>query len=360
MVSIVVPVYNTPADLLIRFLRSALGQTLDEIELIVIDDASRAECASMLDKTAAENDRMTVLHRRVNGRAGTARNDGLALAKGDYILFADADDFMQPDMCARLYELARENDADIVACGWSIRDQRGHLIGRGCLAERRYDLRSPRQRARAYRRLNYSLWNKLFRRSVITALRFEQYEANIGEDTLFNIAALCRSRTLVTTSYSGYDYYRHTLSATARASKGISYLETLAASGESVRRTLASSDCSSVGIAFADRVSLNRFSTGCGWIAEHIDPKERAAMWEYWRRYLGETLVPSLRSHRLLALWFKIVTSNADASSAYRLTWWALWATNLSSAIDRFRARHTSKRRYGGVPPHKPAAALTQ
>ena len=198
---------------------------------------------------------MTVLHRSTNGRAGVARSNGMNLVKGSYVLFADADDIMQPDMCETLYGLALKHDADIVACSWSISDQKGHLIGRGYLPDRQYDLASARQRAKAYRLMNYSLWNKIFRHEVIVPLRFEQFEANIGEDTLFNVAALCRSRTMVTTAYVGYDYIVHTASATGRSSRGMPYLRTLALSGDRIRQTVAAADKSAVGENFSDRIA---------------------------------------------------------------------------------------------------------
>jgi len=277
-----------------RFLKSALSQTLSDVQLIAVDDASPDECPKILDAVAAQDDRMTVLHRGTNGRAGMARNDGMALVKGEYVLFADADDVMRPDMCETLLGLALKHDANIVACSWSISDQDGHSIGRHCFPDRQYDLAVARQRAAAYRSMNYALWNKIFRHEVIAPLRFEQFETNIGEDTLFNVAALCQSRTMVTTAYCGYDYTVHTASVTGRSSRGMPYLRTLALSGDRIRQTLAVADGSVVARKYADRVALKRFTTGCGWIADHPDPKEKASMWAYWRRHLHERLLPSL------------------------------------------------------------------
>jgi glycosyltransferase involved in cell wall biosynthesis len=344
-VSIIVPVYKTPVDLLQRFLQSALSQTLSGIQLIAVDDASPDDCPEILDAVAADDDRVSVLHRTTNGRAGMARGDGMDLVKGDYVLFADADDFMQPDMCETLYGLALKYDADIVACAWAIRDQDGNLVGRGYLPDRRYNLTSTCQRAQGYRLLNYALWNKIFRHEAIAPLCFEKFEANIGEDTLFNIAALCRSRTMVTTAYSGYDYFVHVASATGRSSKGMPYLRTLAISGDRIKQTLSAADASAVGRKYADRVTLKRFSTGCGWIADHPDPTERCVMWAYWRRHLHESLLPTIESYSLLAAWYRLVTALGDASIVYRLTQIALRLTDPLALIDKLEARHAFKRR---------------
>ena len=339
LVSIIVPVYKTPVFLLQRFLRSVLGQTLSDIQLIAVDDASPDECPKILDDMAAGDERMIVLHRSTNGLAGKARNGGMSLAKGRYVLFADADDIMQPDMCETLLGLALKNDADIVACSWSIRDPDDYLLGKGYLPNGRYDLASARQRAKAYRLMNYALWNKIFRYEVIAPLRFELFEANIGEDTLFNVAAICRSRKMVTTSYCGYDYTIHTSSATGRSSRGMPYLRTLAVSSDRIRQTIAAADGSVVDSKFADRLALKRFVTGCGWIAEYPDVKERTVMWEYWCRYFREHLLPTLESCRFLAAWYKIMIALWDAPTVYRLTRFVSRITAPIFYIDKIEAR---------------------
>jgi glycosyltransferase involved in cell wall biosynthesis len=340
LISIIVPVYKTPIPLLQRFLKSALGQTLADIQFIAVDDASPDDCPEILDTIAAKDNRMIVIHRKKNGRAGMARGDGLAMAKGKYILFADADDIMQPDMCETLYNLALKASADIVACSWSITDHEGNLIGNGRLPDRQYDMKSSRQRAKAYRCMNYALWNKIFRHEVIASLRFEQFEANIGEDTLFNVAALCRSRRMVTTSFCGYDYIVHTTSATGRSVKGMPYLQTLELSDARIRQTIAESDRSKVGKKFSDWLSLKRFITGCGWIAEQQDPKVRTDLWSYWRHHLTERILPSIESSLLLAAWFRLVTYFADdASNAYRLTMIASKVADPFSFVDKLQAR---------------------
>jgi len=344
LVSIIVPVYKTPVLLLRKFLRSALNQTFSDIQLIAVDDASPDECPKILHAVADEDDRVSVVHRSANGRAGMARNDGLDLAEGRYVLFADADDVMQPDMCERLIVLALEHEADIVACTCSINDPEGQMLGRSYLPERHYDLRSARQRARAYRTMNYALWNKIFRYEVIAPLRFEQFEANIGEDTLFNVAALCRSRKMVTTSYCGYNYTVHNSSATGRTSRGMPYLRTLALSGDRIKQTLSSADGSSIGRRFADRLALKRFTTGCGWIADYPDLKEKASMWEYWRRHLQEHLLPHLDSRRALATWYKLVACTLNPRNAYRFMHIASRISDPLSLVDRLEARIVSKR----------------
>ena len=350
VISIIVPVYRTPPPLLRRFLRSALDQTFSDLELIAVDDASPDECPRILDELAAEDDRVAVRHRSVNGRAGLARSDGMDLAKGEFLLFADADDVMRPDMCETLLGLARRRNADVVACSWVVVTEDGKPLDQISQPDREYRLLRARDKTRCYRDLNYALWNKLFRHDAIASLRFKQYEVNIGEDTLFNVAALCRARNMVTTSYVGYEYTMHATSATGRAAKGMPYLETIALSEERIREALFMVDGSAVARECADWLALKRFTTGCEWIAENPDPQARRDLWAYWRRYLRECLLPALEKHRLLAAWFRLVAALGTAGAAEHLTRIATRLADPVSVVADWGLRSGVGRRSGGAP----------
>jgi glycosyltransferase involved in cell wall biosynthesis len=90
-VSVIIPVYNTGAFLR-ECLESVLGQTLTQIEVIVINDASTDDCAAILDDYARTDPRVTVVHNARNRGVSAARNRGIGLATGAYIGFVDSDD----------------------------------------------------------------------------------------------------------------------------------------------------------------------------------------------------------------------------------------------------------------------------
>jgi hypothetical protein len=334
-VSIVVPVFKTPIALLQRSLHSILDQTLADIELVAVDDASPDDCPQVLDDIAATDERLTVIHRAENGRAGAARNQGLEVAQGEFVLFADADDCLGPDACSRLVALAGDHQADIVACSWTDVDGAGQTLRTHALADRVYELSRKVDRSRCFHSITYALWNKLFRREVLGDLRFESFEANIGEDTLFNVSALCRCRRMVTTSYSGYQYTVHGSSATGRSAKGMAYLETISRSQQAIAETLAAT-----GIAhdrtYADWLALKRYVTGCEWIAENRDVAERAELWEYWRFVLDRDLVPSMGSHMVMARVFRLL---AECGSVHMV---ARWMRRVTRARDRARSMLTA------------------
>lgn len=113
-VSVIMPVYNAKSYLE-ETLNYVLNQTLKDIELICIDDGSTDGSSEILKGYEAKDERMTVL-RQQNQYAGVARNNGLAIAKGKYVIFWDADDIFRTDALEKLYLKAEEDVAEITVC----------------------------------------------------------------------------------------------------------------------------------------------------------------------------------------------------------------------------------------------------
>lgn len=116
VVSFIMPVYNCEAYLE-KSIASVLRQTLSELELVCVDNASTDSSLGILKARAGEDDRIVVVEESRQG-VSAARNAGLAHARGDYIAFIDADDFISPDYAERLVEQARRFDAEMTICGF--------------------------------------------------------------------------------------------------------------------------------------------------------------------------------------------------------------------------------------------------
>lgn len=113
--SIIVPMYAVETYLP-KCIYSVQNQTLQNIEIILVDDGSPDRCGEMADEYAARDARIRVIH-QANGGLGSARNSGLEIARGEYVGFVDSDDWIEPKMYENLYKAAKENDADIVFTG---------------------------------------------------------------------------------------------------------------------------------------------------------------------------------------------------------------------------------------------------
>lgn len=95
MVSIIIPVYNTE-EFVEEAVRSIMNQTLQDIEIIIINDGSTDNSLSIIRKLANEDDRIQIYSRENKGLSAT-RNQGIYLAKGKYLYFMDSDDYLEPD-----------------------------------------------------------------------------------------------------------------------------------------------------------------------------------------------------------------------------------------------------------------------
>lgn len=115
-ISIIVPIYNVEKELE-RCVQSIIGQTYDNIEILLVDDESPDNCPAICDEFAKKDERVHVIH-KINGGLSDARNAGLMESTGDYILYVDSDDYIDLDTCERFVEVLKLSDTiDIIVGG---------------------------------------------------------------------------------------------------------------------------------------------------------------------------------------------------------------------------------------------------
>ena len=119
LISVIVPVYRAQ-ELLRTCTDSILGQSLRDLELILVEDGSPDESGALCDAIAREDPRVRVLH-KPNGGVSSARNEGLKLATGEYIAFCDADDTFELHALETMYNALIKAGADSAGCGhWTL------------------------------------------------------------------------------------------------------------------------------------------------------------------------------------------------------------------------------------------------
>jgi len=116
MVSIIVPVYKVPEQYLRKCIESIVAQTLEQIEILLVDDGSPDDCGAICDSYAEKDSRIRVLHKK-NGGLSSARNYGCKAATGKWIMFVDGDDWIEPDMCEVMFREGEHNQVQLVMCG---------------------------------------------------------------------------------------------------------------------------------------------------------------------------------------------------------------------------------------------------
>ena len=112
-ISVIVPVYKVE-DVLARCLDSLCRQSLWDIEIILVDDASPDRCGEICEEYAAKDARFKVIHHPENRGLSAARNTGIAYATAEYLMFVDSDDYVHEDFCRLPYECAMQYGADLV------------------------------------------------------------------------------------------------------------------------------------------------------------------------------------------------------------------------------------------------------
>lgn len=115
-ISVIIPVYNVE-NFLHRCVESVLKQSLQDFEIILVNDGSQDHSGEICNDYARKDKRITVVHKN-NARVSAARNDGLKMAKGKYVSFIDSDDWIEPDMFQKMYKKAEELNLDIVMCDY--------------------------------------------------------------------------------------------------------------------------------------------------------------------------------------------------------------------------------------------------
>lgn len=129
--SIIVPVYNMASDGKLEYcLNSLVKQTVDDYEIIAVDDASTDESFQILQKYERTYSFFKAIHSKTNKKQGGAKNLGLSVASGEWIGFIDSDDWITKDMYERLISLGEETGADIVGCDYGLTGEHSMTPGR--------------------------------------------------------------------------------------------------------------------------------------------------------------------------------------------------------------------------------------
>lgn len=210
-VSIIIPVYNA-APYLKKCLDSVLGQTHRNIEVICIDDGSEDESLEILNNYAKKDNRMIVLT-QMNGGGGTARNKGLDIAKGEYLLFLDADDFFEEELAEIVYNTCKKRSADVCIYRVKTYDNRTGKVfsDKGSFIKENIpgkDVFAPKDMPeKLFITFQTWPWNKMFRRHFIEKEKIRFQEIKRTNDMFFTYSALMKADR-ITTVDKELVYYR--------------------------------------------------------------------------------------------------------------------------------------------------------
>lgn len=187
-ISVIIPVYNTQAHLP-ACLDSVVGQTHEELEILLIDDGSTDRSAEICLRYAAGDPRIRVVQQQ-NGGVSSARNSGLEVATGEYVSLVDSDDWLEPSLYQEALEAMTASSADVVIFEYFVDTPSASIAHRD--ARSRYGVLDRSQAIElTIASQNSFAWSRLFTRAAIGESRFRT-DLHWGEETLFVCEVLDR------------------------------------------------------------------------------------------------------------------------------------------------------------------------
>jgi glycosyltransferase involved in cell wall biosynthesis len=163
LISVIVPIHRAE-QYLDRCLRSIVAQTLEDIEIICVDDRSPDQSARIVETFSATDSRVRLIRNERNLGPGGARNTGIRMARAPYVAGVDSDDYIHPAMMETLWTAAAGQNADVVECGFEQVAEDGTVLGRYSPPARQLD--NSEHRIDVFAELKSAFWNKLWRRSL--------------------------------------------------------------------------------------------------------------------------------------------------------------------------------------------------
>lgn len=195
-VSVIVPCYNVE-DWVERCLNSLVNQTLKDIEIICIDDKSTDDTLKIVKQFAKSDSRIKIIPHEQNMGVSAARNDGLKIAKGEYIGFVDPDDYVATDFYEKLYDKATETGANVISGTAVIID-----VSTGSIAT----LRVKKNDKRIF--LFSAFWACIYKKSFLQEFKLSFLNnLSFGEDSVFLANVCLNTQNIVFVEDAFYNYF---------------------------------------------------------------------------------------------------------------------------------------------------------
>ena len=222
-VSIIVPVYNVE-KYLAKCLDSLVNQTLEDVEIIVVDDGSKDNSKQIIDEFQTKYPDKIKSFVKENGGLSDARNFGLERAIGEYIGFVDSDDYVTAEMFEEMYSLAQKYDAEMVICNLQKVDENGKIFQKLTQVPNMPEKIDLAKNLSVFSDLGYFACNKLFKRKLFENKRFKK--GVHFEDIQLIPQLLLSCKTLAQTQNYHYQYLERQDSITkTHTEKGLDLLK---------------------------------------------------------------------------------------------------------------------------------------
>lgn len=200
-ISVIVPIYKVE-DYLHRCVDSIINQTYTNLEIILVDDGSPDDCPMICDEYAKKDSRIRVVHKK-NGGLSDARNAGIDIATGEYLMFIDSDDFVDVEMMESMMKNMIDNNVDMVVCNIKYVYEDREVVKYN-QADRILDRYEAMEEYLKDGVVQAVAWNKLYKKSLINDMRYKVGKTN--EDEFFTYKVVDKTDKIYYNSRSFYNY----------------------------------------------------------------------------------------------------------------------------------------------------------
>lgn len=217
LVSIIIPIYNVE-KYIDDCLKSVVNQTFRNIEIILVNDGTKDNSMQIVKRYAESDGRIKVIN-KINGGLSSARNAGLDIAKGDYIVFVDSDDFIENNMIEEMYNTAYNNNSDIIMCGYNrVNTDFVYKVKPPIDCNIKYnkvDIYNIITNSQNY--ITWFVWRNMYKSDLLNnnKIRFNE-SVKIGEDSCFNLEAFLSSNSIMCIDKELYNYRNNPNSLTQK------------------------------------------------------------------------------------------------------------------------------------------------
>ena len=206
-ITIIIPIHNSESYLS-KCVDSCLNQTMQEIEIVLVDDASTDNSPALVAEYASSHpEKIVPIYLSENVRQGGARNKGIEVAKGEYLCFVDSDDWIESDMCEVLYLAAKAQNADMaggncyISTGLTESPQQLNYESAPLGKDNMHNL------SKYFSGQGY-FWNRIYKRQMVIDCQISFPEQVFYEDAYFNFMTGLYSNRVVKVENCFYHYYQ--------------------------------------------------------------------------------------------------------------------------------------------------------
>lgn len=308
VISVIVPVYNVELYLK-RCVDSIIEQSYNNIEIILVNDGATDSSPEICDFYARTDSRIRVIHKE-NGGLSSARNAGINIMNGKYVLLIDSDDYIEKDMISKLYFVAQEKKADIVTCQFvKVFDDKNNQYPSNNQNMKIWTGKQSLVQMFYPGGIGWSACNKMYRATLFENIRYT--EGVYWEDMATTYKLYEKCSVVVETPYRLYFYYIRNSGITGKKSTKRAYDAVINTEKLAVYFAINYPQIQNVPLAFYGKIAPNFLVTlVCAGEYEEIQKKCFYAIKRYSKLAIKADFVK--RKHKIIVLTFRIMFSLFD------------------------------------------------